>query len=169
MTRGGHGGPPLQSMVYYSKKDLWLVGLVSGAIAIPILIGAYNLLVPGGHSELGWSSLFIGISTAAVVLWLTYPLYYEITSSVLKIRCGMLIRRQIPLNAITEVSPTKNPASAPAWSLDRLEVKYLRDGESRSELISPAEKSRFLQDLASSDAKLEFSNGRVVRRSSPQV
>lgn len=152
-------------MIYRSKKDAWLVALVSAAILIPLLIGIYNLLAPAGSPQAGWSSLFVGTSTGAVVLWLTYPLYYEITSSELKIRCGMLIRQQIPLSAIEEVSQTRNPLSAPAWSLDRLRVNYRRDGEEGFVLISPADKTGFMRELTDREVGLEMRSGRIVRAS----
>src|SRR5690606_34291240 len=49
--------------------------------------------------------------------------------------------------AIEEVYPTRNPLSAPAWSLDRLAVRY-RTGQRRGlALISPARQDAFLSLL----------------------
>ena len=149
-------------MVYHSKEDAWLVGLVAAAIIIPLLLGFYHLFAPGGHVQEGWSALLVGATTGAVVLWLTYPLYYEITPAELKIRCGLLIRQRIPLSAIEEVSPTRNPASAPAWSLDRLRVNYRKGGETGAALISPADKEGFLRELAASGG-LELRGDGIVR------
>jgi len=150
-------------MIFYSKKDTWLVGLVLAAALIPLLIGFYNLFVPGGNPQAGWTPLLTGTTTGAVVLWLTYPLYYEVTSAEVKIRCGMLIRQRIPHSKIEEVSPTRNPASAPAWSLDRLQIKYRHGERSSSTLISPLDKEGFLRALASRGPGLEVQGNRVVR------
>ncbi len=84
----------------------------------------------------------------------------------LKIRCGMLIRQQIPLTSIAEVSQSRNPLSAPAWSLDRLRVSYRRGREDGLVLISPEDKLGFLRELASSGVGLEMRGERVVRAAS---
>lgn len=152
-------------MIYYSKKDAWLVALVSGAIIVPVLIGVYHLFAPGGNIWLAGVTLLIGACTGALVLWLTYPLYYEIASGQLIIRCGRLSCQQIPLNSIAEVSPTKNPSSAPAWSLDRLEISYRRDGENEVTLISPQDKMAFMRQLVNQGKGLEMLGERVVRSS----
>ena len=157
------GFNPRGRMVYHSKKDVWLVALVSGGIIGPLLTGTYHLLAPGGVRQAGWSLLFIGVFSAGVVLVLTYPLYYEVTPSELKIRCGILVRQRVPLGAITEVYPTRNSLSAPAWSLDRLRVSYRLDDGERFALISPSDKRGFMRELVSRGAGLEMRGERVVR------
>jgi PH (Pleckstrin Homology) domain-containing protein len=150
-------------MIYYSKKDAWLVALVSGAIIVPVLIGVYHLFAPGGNIWVAGFTLLIGACTGAIILWLTYPLYYEIASGQLTIRCGRLNRQQIPLNSIEQVSPTKNPFGAPAWSLDRLEISYQRDGKNDVTLISPQDKLAFMRELVDQGSGLEMRGERVVR------
>lgn len=150
-------------MIYYSKKDAWLVALVIAAILIPLLIGLFHLFAPVGNLWVAGTTLLIGAVMLVLVLLLTYPLYYEITPSALTIRCGILVRQQIPLNSIREVFPTKSPLSAPAWSLDRLRVNYERNGEGGYALISPKDKPSFMQELVSSGTGLEMRGGRVVR------
>lgn len=150
-------------MIYYSKKDAWLVALVSGAIIVPVLIGVYQLFARGGNIWVAAFTLLIGAFTGALVLWLTYPLYYEIASGQLIIRCGRLNRQQIPLNSIEEVAATRNPLSAPAWSLDRLEISYQRDGENDVALISPQDKMAFMRELVNQGNGLEMRGERVVR------
>ena len=65
-------------MVYRSKKDLWLFGLVWAAVLAPLAAGLFSVL--GGNTGLGWVLLRVGVVTAAAVLLTTYPLNYEITS-----------------------------------------------------------------------------------------
>lgn len=100
-----------------------------------------------------------------VILLLTYPLSYEFTPTDLIIRSGVLMRQQIPLSEIKNVSATRNPLGAPAWSLDRLEVNYHRDGEDGSVLISPEDKLSFMRDLVSCGTGLEIRGEGVVRAS----
>ena len=147
-------------MVYRSKKDLWLFGLVCAAVLAPLAVGLFNVL--GGNAELGWVLLRVGVVTAAAVLLTTYPLNYEITSGELVARSG-LMRWRVPLASIQEVSPSRNPASSPAWSLDRLHVEYVKDGSARALYVSPEDKAAFLSDLAGATPGLELRGDRAVR------
>ena len=150
-------------MLYHSKKDWWLVALVWAGILLPLAIGIYNLVAANGNARAGWSLLLICAFTGALVLVLTYPLHYEITASTLIVRCGLMVRKEIPLSRIVEARSTRSPLGAPAWSLDRLQIDYRRDGGVSSLLISPEDKLRFLRELAGSGAGLEVRGERVVR------
>lgn len=131
-----------------------------GAVAAPFVLAIF--LSPGDIHAFR-SGLLSSSFTAALVALLTYPLYYEITFSELQVRCGILINKEIPLSAIEEVFPTRNPVSAPAWSLDRLQVNYRDGGRLRSILISPEAKESFLMELVTSASGLRMENGRAVR------
>ena len=149
-------------MVYRSKKDLWLFGLVWGAVLAPLVVGLFNVFAPGGNAELGWSLLRVGVITAAVVLLTTCPLNYEITAGELVARSGVM-RWRVALGSIQEVTASRNPASAPAWSLDRLRVEYLKGAETRTLYVSPEDKAAFLYDLVDSTPGLELRGERAVR------
>lgn len=152
-------------MVHYSKKDWWLVGAVLGAVGIPLSLGVLFLVMVRASGQTGSILIAIGTITGVVLLGLTYPLYYQITSSELIIRCGILMRKHIPLASIDRVEPTKNPVSAPAWSLDRLRVDYRKNGDVTFILISPQDKCAFMQELASTDADLKMKDNRLIRES----
>ena len=147
-------------MVYRSKKDLWLFWLVWAAVLAPPAVGLFNLLA--GNAGLGRTRVGVGAVTAAAVLLTTFPLDYEIASGELIARSG-LMRWRVPLGAIQEVSPSRNPASAPAWSLDRLRVEYLKGGSARTLYVSPEDKAAFLSDLVESTPGLELRGTRAVR------
>lgn len=154
-------------MVHYSKKDRWLVGTVLLAILVPLTLGAFFLLLGGANREAGRSLLVIGAVTGLVVTALTYPLYYQITASELIVRCGILMRRHIPLASIDEVRPDRNPASAPAWSLDRLRVAYRQGGQPTFIMISPQDQSAFMREMAKTDADLRMENNSLIRQTRP--
>jgi hypothetical protein len=149
-------------MLYRSKKDAWLVGLVWGGALAPLAAGLLLLLAPGGDPGPGRALVGAGVVAAAAVLLTTYPLNYEITSGELVARCG-LMRWRVPLSSIEEVRPSRNPASAPTWSLDRLRVEYSKRGEPRALYVSPEDKTAFMRDLADAAPGLEFKGDRVVR------
>ena len=149
-------------MVYSSKKDWWLVGLVWGGVSLPLLVGFYNVLAPGGDLRLGWELVRAGTVAAAAVVFLTCPLDYEITATHLVARSGVM-RWRVPLGSIEEVRPSRSAASAPAWSLDRLRVEYTKGGAVRALHVSPEDKRAFMRDLADAAPGLELRGDRVVR------
>jgi hypothetical protein len=138
-------------MIHRSKKDTWLILLTWLGILVPLAIGIFFLIGTTLNQSLGLTLLVIGAVTGIVILLLTYPLYYEISPSELIVRCG-LMRWRIPLSSIQDARPTRNPLSAPAWSLDRVQIDYLKDGETRSLLISPKDKSAFMREIESARA-----------------
>jgi Bacterial PH domain len=196
-------------MVYRSKKDWWLYGLVWAAVLAPLAAGLFNLLAPGGNVGLGWelqrcshecaatrwerghpcppkraparlakkrlhpvmseggssssrsrahggqgcprsqglgrarannAIVRAGVVAAAAVLLTTCPLNYEINATELVARSGFM-RWRVPLGSIQDVSPSRNPASAPAWSLDRLRVEYSKGAATRTLYVSPEDKA----------------------------
>lgn len=149
--------------MHYSKKDWWLVATALLAVLLPLILGAaFSVFKARGAGSL---LIVIGIVIGGVLLLLTYPLYYCITSSELIVRCGVLMRRHIPLAAIDEVEPDGNLLGAPAWSLDRLRVDYRKNGQRTFVLVSPDDKSAFMQELSSADADLKMKDDRLLRES----
>jgi hypothetical protein len=68
---------------------------------------------------------------------------YTLTESELRIVSGPF-RWRIPLQEIRSVTPTRNPLSSPALSLDRLRIEY---GNGNWIMVSPRDKERFLKEL----------------------
>jgi hypothetical protein len=151
-------------MTYSSKKDWWLFGLAWGVAPALIAIGLVIALAPFGNPALGWALVRAGGGTLLAVLLTTYPLNYEITETELVARSGFM-RWRVPLADIQEVRPTRSAASAPAWSLDRLRIEYLKGSESRALFISPLDKLAFMRDLADAVPGLELRGDRIVRNS----
>ncbi|MFL6253795.1 MAG: PH domain-containing protein [Pyrinomonadaceae bacterium] len=149
-------------MTYSSKKDWWLFGLAWGVGPALIVVGLFNVLVPFGNPALGWELIRAGGVTMLAVLPTTYPLNYEITQTELIARCGFM-RWRVPLANIQEAAPSSSAASAPAWSLDRVRVEYLKGGQSCALLVSPPDKWVFMRDLADATPGLELRGERVVR------
>jgi hypothetical protein len=51
---------------------------------------------------------------------------------------------KVPVAEITGITPTRNPLSSPALSLDRLRINY---GDGNSLMVSPEDKEKFIADL----------------------
>jgi uncharacterized membrane protein YdbT with pleckstrin-like domain len=92
-------------MIHYSKKDSWFIGVALSSMVIPLALGLFFFLSNSTNRPAGYWLVVSGIVIGVLVLCLTYPLYYEITSSELTVRCGILLRWHIPLAAISEVQP----------------------------------------------------------------
>lgn len=149
-------------MTYNSKKDWWLFGLVWGLIVGLLVVGLLLALAPFGNQALGWELVRSGAVALLAVLLTTYPLDYQITQTELVTRCGFM-RWRVSLADIQEVAPSRSAASAPAWSLDRLRIEYLKGGRSRALLVSPTDRRAFMRDLADAAPGLELRGDRVVR------
>lgn len=125
---------------FRSKVDWWLAVLLMVAPVISLVAG---LTAPASERL----AAFAGTSVlAAVYLGLVFPMRYGITDRELIVRHG-LVRQRIQLADITAVTPTRNPLSSPALSLDRLRITF-GTGFFKNVMISPADKKQFLVELA---------------------
>jgi hypothetical protein len=143
---------------YRSKVDWWLVPLLALPPVVLVAVCA-ALLFSGKTSELPWLLLPL-LLVFGIYFGLVFPMRYGIDDAQLLVRFGLCTQR-IPLADISEVHPTHNPLSSPALSLDRLHVQYGR-GLFKAVMISPAERDRFLDDLARK-AGLRREGDRLVR------
>ena len=131
-------------MTYPSKVDWWLAALILvGPLSPPLLAFFLASDAEDGLDRLKVILPFVA-GTFVLLLALAYPVRYTITPEELVVRSG-LRRWRIPLAAIVQVSPTSDPRSSPALSLDRLRVDRSDGGEI---LISPRDKHAFLDELA---------------------
>lgn len=81
----------------------------------------------------------------ALVLYLIYGIRYEITDNyMLKVRAGVFYNINVPIEHIHTIEKTNSILSAPASSLDRIEIKY---NKYDSVVISPKHRDLFIQEL----------------------
>jgi len=132
-----------QGQRFKSKVDWWYFGLMAAVLVISGM-GA----VPIVHSARWWIMPFLTIPLGLMV-WNYFSTYYVISGDVLLVRC-LLLRRTILLTSVTRLRASRDSQSAPALSLDRIEV--LTKGE--SVLVSPKDKAAFV---------------RAIRRAQPSV
>jgi hypothetical protein len=117
------------------------------------------LALDGKTAELPWGLAGV-LFVFGVYFGLVFPMRYGLDDTHLHVRFG-LCRQRIPLVDISEVYPTHNPLSSPALSLDRLHVQF-GQGFFKAVMIAPAERHRFLDDLAQK-AGLKRQGDRLVR------
>jgi len=134
------------SEAFPSKRDGWFVAVVWIACVVVVVSGGLHVAADGA----AWSRVVLAIvlfGAAAFMLSVLYGTGYRIGERSLHVRGGPF-RWRIPLRAIASVSPTKNPLSSPACSLDRLRVAYRTGRGERVLMISPSDKSGFLDALS---------------------
>lgn len=118
-------------------------------ISIPILI-ALGILI-GGICVLelidgAWGGLIINLLVVVFITYIYTNTYYTIASNQLLVRCGFIINITIDIAKIRSIAETNSILSAPALSLDRLEIFY---NTYDSVVISPSNKAEFIQALKS--------------------
>ena len=133
----------MTAMRFDSRRDAWLVLLLRG---LPVAVLAILAI--------GWDARHRGMAgpVAGMVILIVFeafffePLlrstYYLIDGDTLVIRSSFL-KWRVPIARILSVTPTRNPVSSPALSLDRLAILY--DG--KRILVSPRDKQRFIEAL----------------------
>src|SRR5690554_1121951 len=133
--------------VYASKIDTWLT-----LVIVSIVVACFIVFISVASSG---SIVAILVSASALIfgaglpLWLMKSTVYTLTDETLFVKSGPF-KWQVPVNQIKSVTPTSNPLSSPALSLDRLRIEYGRWG---SIMISPKDKEAFIQDLEARSGK----------------
>jgi membrane protein YdbS with pleckstrin-like domain len=146
---------------YRTKVDSWLVVVLAGAVALPIAIGIVGYWRVGAGPA-AWLPVSIAALMVITICIVAVPTRYEVRPSRLVIRSGFL-RWEVPRADILSITPTSNPLSGPAWSLERLEVTWMHAGSARSILISPQRKEEFLREVAGQDGTLVVADGHLQR------
>ena len=79
----------------------------------------------------------IVVVVLAVFVWLYFTTRYTITSQAVLVKSGPF-SWIVPLREITSIEPTHNPASSPAFSLDRLLIRYGGGDQAKVEELESA-------------------------------
>ena len=142
-----------------SKRDTWIVFIIWVSAGIEIAVGTF---LPFTDAPLPLKVLIPLVcgAGAALAFWVLYGTDYRLTGDTLVIRCGPF-RFKIPLAEIDAVTPSRDPLSSPACSLDRLLIQYRH--ASRRLLVSPHDKTGFLEALVERCPHLSLSGQQVVR------
>lgn len=133
--------------IYLSKIDNWLrLLMISSAL---VCVAAFVITLMAGEKRVALITAPVVLLGAGLPLWLMYSTQYVLGDTTLRVRSGPF-HWEIPVREIEQVTPTRNPLSSPALSLDRLRIDYSRG---RSLMISPLRKSEFLDDLQARRAR----------------
>jgi hypothetical protein len=139
-----------------SKRDAWLTVVLWIAAATCLASGVAGV---AADPSLGKVVLLIVLAdVAALVLWILYGTSYTFAGDLLDIRSGPF-RFKVPVADVVSVEPSRNPLSSPACSLDRLLIRY----GTRQILVSPQDRSAFLDTLARRGTRLARAGERLLR------
>ena len=126
------------STIFTSKIDFWLAFLILGSSLLLVLVPVWEWMYNNSSiKRIIFISLFT-IPTALLLLVLFFNIKYTLTADTLLVKNGFSTQ-SISLEDITNITPTSSTLSAPALSLDRIEIRY----EGGSIVISPKDKDRF--------------------------
>ncbi|MFZ4620518.1 MAG: PH domain-containing protein [Bacteroidota bacterium] len=125
---------------------------LSPIISVPFVI-IFATVIPTFIANKIWFGLAVNCAVLLFVIHMYLTTRYTIDQGHLHIVSGFLYKKAIPLYSIISISSSRNPISSPAFSLDRLEVRY---GTDDYVLISPKQKEEFLKEI-----QLHNSNIRV--------
>jgi hypothetical protein len=110
-------------------------------ITLSIILGSVlGIMVYGAN----WPGVITVSATILFVGHLIMTTYYQIQGNQLTIKSGFFFNETVDITTIKKVVATRNIISAPAASLDRLELMYNRYD---SVLVSPKDKAGFINEL----------------------
>ena len=109
-----------------------------------------------------WAGLVVNLAVAAFIVHLFASTYYVIEGEELLVKCGFLISMRIAIGSVSKIAETNNPLSSPATSLDRIAIYY---NTSDVVMISPKEKSDFIQHITRINSKIEV----ILKKTSSTV
>jgi len=127
--------------VYRSKIDAWLVAVLALAMAVSLFV---TFMIFSTGSPVAWlvAAVTAGIGVG-LPLWLLLSTRYTLEPRRLVVQSGPF-KWRIAVADITSITPSSNPLSSPALSLDRLRIDY---GRSSSLMISPRNKDQFVREI----------------------
>jgi hypothetical protein len=145
-------------LVFPSKVDRWILWLMAIPLALS-MVAVGSALMAGPPP--GAVALMVGIEL--FILGFIASTYnstrYEVSAREVIARSGPF-RWRVGIESIESIHPSRSALSAPALSLDRLEIRY--DG-GRTLLVSPKDREGFLQAIVER-AKHLHRAGEQVRR-----
>lgn len=121
-------------MYFPSKRDKWLTAVLW---AVPLTGFIAPLLK--GQFEAAFIMLLLGL----FLLWFWFKTGYRIEKDLIRIKYGP-IRQTIKINEIELILKSKAPLTAPALSMDRIQI---RCGKYDVTAISPERREEFIQEL----------------------
>ena len=133
----------MSGIVYRTAIDWW-IGLLLGGCEVFILWLALEPIVK--KSTVEWTTLLLSVGFSLLVLPM-FGIKYVMYEEYLLVSAGIFGKTRIAYQDIVEAKKSCNPLSSPAMSTKRIQIDYLEDGVHRMVLISPVNRTEFLEEL----------------------
>ncbi|MDN3398593.1 PH domain-containing protein [Psychrobacter sp. APC 3426] len=133
----------MADIVFTSKIDFWIAFMLWGGSFLMIAVPFWQWKKSENGSLA--NSIFLAFIFLPLIALMLMPFFgtkYTLSDDQILIDNGFSTQR-IKLTDITYIAPTRNMISAPALSLDRLEIDY----KNKKVLISPKDKLLFYQEI----------------------
>lgn len=130
--------------VYPSKIGIEIL-IITG---LPLVVVLFISVFQGFN----WVGISVVVFICLLMLYLFRFTKYTIEGNDLKISSGFLYNKKISIRSIRKIKATNNPLSAPAVSLDRLEIVF---DKNERVLISPKEKDAFVAHIQTLNPAVE--------------
>lgn len=121
-----------------------------GIILVVIISPAWALYECVINKE--WVAVILILMSSLTVFYLFFNTIYTIEQENLNVRFGFLVNKNIDIKAISKISETNDLSSAPAASIDRLEIRYNKND---TVLVSPKDKKGFIDSLLAINPNIE--------------
>lgn len=148
----------LQDFKHQSSMKKTYKSKIGLELLLPVVLVLGTVLLLSLTEEPAWVGATILLPVILFVMHLFLTTNYTIEGDQLLIKSGFLFRKTVPIPSIRKIRETNNPLSAPATSLDRLEIVF---GKYESVLISPKQKLEFIKHIQSINPAVEV---RMKRR-----
>ncbi|MDQ6469154.1 PH domain-containing protein [Flavobacterium sp. LHD-80] len=129
---------------FKSKIDILLVLILSIPLGSALIRSLYDNK---------WFASGIIFLVICFIIHMFLTTYYWIEGQKLTIKSGFLVNSSIDILSIKKISETNSIMSAPALSLDRLEILY---NKSDNIVISPKHKSVFFEAIKKINPEVEI-------------
>ena len=113
-------------------------------LILPIVIVFVTIIVLAAFDEQRWVALSIICPVAFFIAQTFLNTYYIIQNENLIVKSGFIYHQEINIKSITKIESTKSVVSAPATSLDRIEISFNKFDQV---IISPKNKQAFIAHL----------------------
>ena len=111
-------------------------------IAAAVVFGMGGTALAGAVASRSVGLAIIFALPMVLLAWMILTTEYTVTETDLQLRC-LFSRRSIPLRSIQRLRPSRNPLSAPALSLDRIEITHTGG----IALVSPRDRPGFVRAI----------------------
>ncbi|MCY1530906.1 Bacterial PH domain protein [compost metagenome] len=131
---------------------------ISLAFVLPIALVLLGASLMSLYDRL-WLSLIVLVPLWIFIIHLFFTTYYSIEDKYLKVKSGFLINCKIEISRIRKITETRSIISAPALSLDRIELFY---NKFDSIILSPKDKDGFIAHLQQLNPVLEVQKNKTA-------